>query len=87
MKGIDKQTKKICFKFIKIVELKFNRIWIPFNQWVPPPTTLMPTLDEGPRSNFLGTNLDSFEANWILELDCTLVPILIRGSPNYELSI
>jgi hypothetical protein len=29
----------------------------------------MPTLDEGSGSKFLGTNLDSFEANWILELD------------------
>jgi len=45
-----------------------------------------PTLDEGPGSNFLGTNLDWFEANWILELDCTLVPSLILGSPNQELS-
>ncbi len=45
------------------------------------------TLDEGPRSNFLGTNLDWFEANWILESDCTLVPSLILGSPNQELSL
>jgi len=30
--------------------------------------------------------LDSFEANWILELDYTLVPSLILGSPNQELS-
>jgi hypothetical protein len=45
-----------------------------------------PTLDNGPGSNFLGTNLDWFEANWILELDCTLVPNLILGSPNQELS-
>jgi hypothetical protein len=48
--------------------------------------TLRPTLDEGPGSNFLGTNLDSFEANWILELDYTMVPSLILGSPNQELS-
>jgi len=32
---------------------------------------LMPTLDQGPESNFLGTNLDY-----------TLVPSLILGSPN-----
>jgi hypothetical protein len=44
------------------------------------------TLDEGPGSNFLGTNLDWFEANWILELNYTLVPSLILGSPNQELS-
>jgi len=30
---------------------------------------LRPTLDEAPGCNFLGTNLDSFESNWILELD------------------
>jgi hypothetical protein len=48
---------------------------------------LRPTLDEGPWSNFLGTNLDSFEASWILGLDCTLVLIAwflvlqIRSSP------
>jgi hypothetical protein len=47
---------------------------------------LRPTLDEGPGSNFLGTNLDWFEANWILELDYTLVPSPILGSPNQELS-
>ncbi len=47
---------------------------------------LKPTLDEGPGSNLLGTNLDRFEANWILELDYTLVPSLILGSPNHELS-
>jgi hypothetical protein len=44
----------------------------------------------GPRSTFLGTNLDSFEANWIanwiVELDYTLVSSLILGSPNQELS-
>jgi len=39
-------------------------------------------LDKGPRSNFLGTNLHSCEANWILELECSLVPILILGFPN-----
>jgi hypothetical protein len=44
------------------------------------------TLDEGPRSNFLGTDLDKFEANWILELDYTLVPSLTLDSPNQELS-
>jgi len=47
---------------------------------------LRSTLDEGPGSNFLGTNLDWFDTNWILELDCTLVPSLILGSPNQELS-
>jgi hypothetical protein len=39
------------------------------------------TLDEGPQSKFfLGTYLDSFEANWILELDAafeTLAYILV----------
>jgi hypothetical protein len=44
------------------------------------------TLDEGPRSNFPRTNLDKIEANWILELDYTLVPSLILDSPNQELS-
>ncbi len=39
-------------------------------------------LDLAGGSNFLGTNLDWFEANWILELDCILVPSLILGSPN-----
>jgi hypothetical protein len=38
------------------------------------------------RSSFLGTNLDRFEPNWILELDCTLVPSLILGSSNQKLS-
>jgi hypothetical protein len=47
---------------------------------------LRPTLDEGPGSNFLGNNLDWFEANWILELECTLIPSRILGSPNQELS-
>jgi hypothetical protein len=47
---------------------------------------LTPTLGEGPGSNFLGANFDSFEANWILELGYTLVPSLILGSPNQELS-
>jgi hypothetical protein len=42
--------------------------------------TLRPALDKGPEFNFLGTNLNWFEANWILELDCTLVPSLILGS-------
>jgi hypothetical protein len=51
-------------------------------KWKP----LRPTLDEGPGSNFLGINLDWFEANWILELDSTLVPSRILGSPNEELS-
>jgi len=37
-------------------------------------------------SSFLGTNLDRFEPNWILELDCTLVPSLILGSSNQKLS-
>ncbi len=40
----------------------------------------------GPRSIFLGTNLDSFEANWILELDPTLDPSLHLDSPNHEVS-
>jgi hypothetical protein len=45
-----------------------------------------PILDKGLGSNFLGTNLDWFEANGILELDYTLVPRLILGSSNQELS-
>ncbi len=44
------------------------------------------TLVQGPGSNFLGTNLEWFEAKWILKLDCTLVPSLILGSSNQELS-
>jgi hypothetical protein len=47
---------------------------------------LRPTLDQDPGSNFLWTNLDSCEANWILELECTWMPSLIFGSPNQELS-
>jgi len=35
---------------------------------------LRPTLDGGAVSKLLGTNLDSFEANWILELDHCLGP-------------
>jgi hypothetical protein len=42
-----------------------------------PMARVMPTSDQGPGSNLLGTNLDWFEANWILELDYTLVPSLI----------
>jgi hypothetical protein len=49
-------------------------------------TMLMPTLDKDTGSNFLRTNLDWSEANWILELDYTLVPRLILGSLNGELS-
>ncbi len=51
------------------------------------PIYLSPTLDEGPGSKFIGTNLDSFEANWILELDPRLYPSLHLGSPNSELSL
>jgi len=40
----------------------------------------------GPRSKFLGTNLDSFEANWILVLDPTLHLCLHLCSSNNELS-
>jgi hypothetical protein len=47
---------------------------------------LRPTIDKGPGSTFLGTNLDWFEANWLLELDNTSVPSLILGSPKQELS-
>jgi len=49
-------------------------------------TTFRPTFDEGPRSKFLGTNLDSFQVNWILEFNPTLHPSLHLGSPNHELS-
>jgi hypothetical protein len=51
-----------------------------------PSTPVRLTLDEGPGSNFLGTNLNSCQANWILKLECTWVPSLILGSPNQELS-
>jgi hypothetical protein len=37
-------------------------------------------LDWGPGSQFIGTDLDSFEANWILELD----PSLHFGSSNHK---
>jgi hypothetical protein len=46
------------------------------------PRKLRPTLEEDRGSNFLGPNLDWFEANQILELDHTWVPSLIHGSPN-----
>jgi hypothetical protein len=49
-------------------------------------STRNPTLDEGAGSNILWINLDWFEANWILELECTWAPSLILGSPNQELS-
>jgi len=51
------------------------------------PLNLRPTLDKGLGSNFLGANLDWFEANWILELDYTLVISLILDSPNQELAL
>jgi hypothetical protein len=41
----------------------------------------------GPGSKFLGTNLDSSEANWILELDPALDSSLHLGCPNHELSL
>jgi len=40
----------------------------------------------GSGSKFLGTKLELFEANWILELDPFLDPSLHLGSPNHELS-
>ncbi len=40
----------------------------------------------GPGSKFLGTKLELFKANWILELDPSLDPSLHLGSPNHELS-
>ncbi len=67
---------------------------IPMNHILNPKThlrlwyhSLRPTLDEDLGSKFLGTNLDSFEANWILELDLALDPSLHLGSPNHELSL
>ncbi len=42
---------------------------------------IRPTLDAG--SKFLGTNLDSFEADSILELDPPLDPSLHIGSSNH----
>jgi hypothetical protein len=44
------------------------------------------TLDGDLRCKFLGTNLDLFETNWMLELDLALDPSLYLGSPNHELS-
>jgi hypothetical protein len=35
--------------------------------------SLRPTLDKGPGFNFIGTHLDWFEVNWILELDYQLI--------------
>jgi hypothetical protein len=61
-------------------------LYIPFTVPSWKQDILWPTLDEGPGSNFLGTNLDWFEANWIIELDYTLVPCPILGPPNQELS-
>ncbi len=43
------------------------------------------TLSGSPNSKFIGTNLDSFEANWILELEHALELNLHFGSPNHEL--
>jgi hypothetical protein len=40
----------------------------------------------GPRSKFVGTNLDSFETNWTLELDLALDLSMRFGSSNRELS-
>jgi hypothetical protein len=40
----------------------------------------------GPTSKFVETNLDSFEANWILELDPALDPSLHLGSSNHGLT-
>jgi hypothetical protein len=47
------------------------------------PMTLRPTLDGGPGSKFLGTNLDTLEAN----LSPWVEPCLHLGSPNHELFI
>ncbi len=44
-----------------------------------------PTLDGNPKSKFIGTNLDLFEASWILELEHVLNLSLHLGSPNHEL--
>jgi len=40
----------------------------------------------GPEFKFQAINLDSFEANWILELDPALDPCLHLGSSHHELS-
>jgi hypothetical protein len=45
-----------------------------------------PTLYGSVGSKFLGTNLVSFEANWILEFVLALDPSLHLGSPNHDLS-
>ncbi len=67
---------------------------IPINHILNPKThlrlwyhSLRPTLDGDLGSKFLGTILDSFEANWIFELDLALDPSLHLGSPNHELSL
>jgi hypothetical protein len=39
----------------------------------------------GPGSKFKGTNVDSFEANWLLELEPTLDTSLHLGSSNHKL--
>ncbi len=62
----------------------WHRVIRPLKQWMI--STRNPTLDEGAGSNILWINLDWFEANWILELECTWAPSLILGSPNQELS-
>jgi len=48
---------------------------------------LRPTLHQGPGSNFLGTNLDWFEANWILSWTVRwslawLLVLQIKNSPS-----
>jgi hypothetical protein len=40
-----------------------------------------------PTPNYEKPNLDSFEVNWILELDPALDPSLHLGSSNHKLSI
>ncbi len=42
------------------------------------------TLDGSPKFNIIGTNFDSFEANWILELEHAWNLSLHFGSPNHE---
>ncbi len=57
-----------------------------WSQFITHVRMMLPTLDGCPSSKFLGTNLDSFEPNWMFEFDLALDPNLHLGSSNHELS-
>jgi hypothetical protein len=74
-------VRRTCCDYVRCVKIQH-----PWQRHLATMFQFRPILDEGPGSNFLGTNLDWFEANWILELDYTLVPawflvLQIRSSP------